>query len=919
MEYKLSKNNGGKVLLLVAIIALLGFSSIGDYVSINHGLASPSRGAIKNHHGNIINSGIVASNGDEIFFWNGLEEELCKISADGSGYEVISNIKAGFLNVVGEFLYFRNMNNRGSLSRMDLSSYKIEHLSLDSCMDLQWEDPWFYYRNAHDENRIYKIRSDGSMRSKISTDSADYLYLSEGWLYYRNTNINGGIYRIKTDGTGRKRIYPYSSSHINVQGKWVYFINRFFGSQIYKVSIEGTGATRIINDFANNLNVQNDWIYYTHKREKSLYRARIDGSDRQMITDNPSWNIQLIADDLYYYNDLNGLIYSMKTDGTHQRAINFEHVRNDPLITAGFGNISNGGLVAAKGEWLYYCCPIENKYHIYKIHIDGTQKQKLTSDCASGLNIVGDWLYYLNRIGRTDYIYKIKTDGTGRTALSNTQTSDLFAEKGWMHFFYSDGINRSRTTHFGGSTAENHLINDDRIVKGSLNIRDNWMYYINYGEGSAIYRSNSIDGLGKRKLGSDAADHLIEADGWLYYRNSKDFTIYKIDIEGSQKIQISDIRTGTLRCSYSTCSNSFNICGSWIFFNNADDKLKLYKMSIDGSSVLKISDHAARNIIVLDDWVYYTTRHDNKNCIFKVRKNGTGRKLIDSQETIIKKNNRGNSLGNIVNEGIAVIQDDWIYYRNIADQGRIYKIHVNGSDAVAINDHSSFDINIFGSWIYYRNYTDGNKLYKVSIDGKRHEMVHNGISFNLNVVDNWIYFKNGNHNGNLFKIRIDGTELTQVNHEHASKINVVEPWVYYQNSNISNYIYRMGLDGKDNARITMQTADFINFDGGWIYFCNVNDNGKLYRIHTSGKNLTKLLDISVTNLNVDHDWIYFSSVDEKGHAYRFHVDDKALEKINHDQTASINIAGPWMYYRNLDDYGKLYRIKTDGTERQLVK
>ena len=34
---------------------------------------------------------------------------------------------------------------------------------------------------------------------------------------------------------------------------------------------------------------------------------------------------------------------------------------------------------------------------------------------------------------------------------------------------------------------------------------------------------------------------------------------------------------------------------------------------------------------------------------------------------------RGNSLGNIANEGIACEKDDWIYYRSSPD-GKLYKI-----------------------------------------------------------------------------------------------------------------------------------------------------------------------------------------------------------------------------------------------------
>jgi predicted RNA-binding Zn-ribbon protein involved in translation (DUF1610 family) len=43
-------------------------------------------------------------------------------------------------------------------------------------------------------------------------------------------------------------------------------------------------------------------------------------------------------------------------------------------------------------------------------------------------------------------------------------------------------------------------------------------------------------------------------------------------------------------------------------------------------------------------------------------------------------NERGNSVGNIVNGGFAAIQGDRIYYRNCSDGGKLYTVKTDGSD-----------------------------------------------------------------------------------------------------------------------------------------------------------------------------------------------------------------------------------------------
>ena len=81
------------------------------------------------------------------------------------------------------------------------------------------------------------------------------------------------------------------------------------------------------------------------------------------------------------------------------------------------GNLANDGLVAQQGDWIHYVNGLEDN-KIYKIRIDGTQKQKVCDDHAGYLNVIDDWIYYVKGF---DKLYKIRTDGTGDQLIGTTE------------------------------------------------------------------------------------------------------------------------------------------------------------------------------------------------------------------------------------------------------------------------------------------------------------------------------------------------------------------------------------------------------------------------------------------------------------------------------------------------------------------
>jgi len=83
----------------------------------------------------------------------------------------------------------------------------------------------------------------------------------------------------------------------------------------------------------------------------------------------------------------------------------------------------------------------------------------------------------------------------------------------------------------------------------------------------------------------------------------------------------------------------------------------------------------------------------------------------------------GNSIGNIINDGIAAQKGEWIYYQNPDDGEKIYKIRTDGSSNQKLNNDLSWSINLAGDWIYYRNTFDVWKTYKIRTDGSGKQRV----------------------------------------------------------------------------------------------------------------------------------------------------------------------------------------------------
>ncbi len=263
------------------------------------------------------------------------------------------------------------------------------------------------------------------------------------------------------------------------------------------------------------------------------------------------------------------------------------------------------------------------------------------------------------------------------------------------------------------------------------------------------------------------------------------------------------------------------IQGEWIYYVDNSRRIPglfstdFYKMRTDGTEITKLDQRltVSSNINIVGDYVYYR---------------GWGGYVYKAQHDV----REATRLTEYSVQNIQVV-NNWIYFskREIGGcaEHNLYRIRTDGTGEQMLTDSDDdkrMHVNIVGDWIYYSNVSDGHKLYKVRIDGTEKTKLNNECSWYINVIGDWIYYSDWDDVRNLYKIRTDGTNKTKLNNIHSGSINVAGEWIYYvaPPDLVSSYgaLQRMRTDGTGVTNI-LESAGSFSIVGEWIYYYGIKD------------------------------------------------------------------------------------------------
>ncbi|MDR2599231.1 MAG: DUF5050 domain-containing protein [Oscillospiraceae bacterium] len=304
----------------------------------------------------------------------------------------------------------------------------------------------------------------------------------------------------------------------------------------------------------------------------------------------------------------------------------------------------------------------------------------------------------------------------------------------------------------------------------------------------------------------------------------------------------------------------------------------------------------------------------------------------------VDPNERGNTASNLVNGGIAVYNDGWIYFSDLYVQTLI-KMRADGSErTVLAHDVDYGNLNIVGDWIYF---TEWGNIQKMRTDGTNRSRVALEYSSvrvgNMTVIGEWIYYTNTMSEQGLYKLKTDGTEDIKLLDGDIRYFNVSDDWIYYvgeygelDDGSFGYPFIRMRTDGTEPSFIELVDSGIDDFgikfltnfivDNGWIYATSnfFNFSGAM-RFRIDGTDFTYLGGEGLaSNIAVADGWVYYTTDNAPDYdLYRVSVDGGEPVKLATNRNfLNMNIVSDWIFFRGFYDgfyETNIIKIRTDGS------
>lgn len=361
--------------------------------------------------------------------------------------------------------------------------------------------------------------------------------------------------------------------------------------------------------------------------------------------------------------------------------------------------------------------------------------------------------------------------------------------------------------------------------------------------------------------------------------------------------------------------------GGVYFQNNLDDK-KLYAYT--GGKLEKINGDSPEYLLASDDKLFYSSKA-----------------LLGSAIKTYTSSNGASVFTNVAGEYLAT-DGSYLYYAKnslIDTKGTngIYKISLTDSNAspVRIVKNKAAYVVSVGDSLYYSNLSDGKKLYKVAknaADAQSGSVVRTGDyadeKVEFIVADgNTLYF---NSTKNIIGVGVaaairkldlaSGTEI-KLTTDSGKYLNKIGEYIYYVNNDkitseiFGDGIYRISAKMvKDNnlsgeKLLTATNGDgysSLSCDGNDLYYYKLNDK-HLYKYSLTSKTETDLIqgfvpaapqmkEACYAETKVYNGEVYFINSYGDGTLYKYNIAAKRAYKVLEDRVSNVYFYNGYMYY-----------------------
>lgn len=263
------------------------------------------------------------------------------------------------------------------------------------------DEDYIYYTNSSDDFTIYRMNHDMDNKEQICPIPAFYLNLYENKLYFGGAEKgHRQLFELDLNDFSYQQLCKEDVYEPKVVDGVIYYENVDDNYSLWRYNISAGGPlVKICDDYVFYCCISDDSIYYLDPEESyKAYRVDIDctmnnSNSKEILFPGEKGREFCYADGVLYRSLATGGIYAYDTRTEQEWKISGINARSMNVY----------------GDTIYFANADDNET-LYKMGIDGSNPQQLSSNSVSFINVYGNLLCYRDRNDEKFY-WMLNEDG----------------------------------------------------------------------------------------------------------------------------------------------------------------------------------------------------------------------------------------------------------------------------------------------------------------------------------------------------------------------------------------------------------------------------------------------------------------------------------------------------------------------------
>ena len=264
------------------------------------------------------------------------------------------------------------------------------------------------------------------------------------------------------------------------------------------------------------------------------------------------------------------------------------------------GNLNNKGLYCESDGYIWFSNIYDNNY-LYRMDSDGRNAERVIEVPVSYINSGGDYLYFyfddpggtkfMGIAGRMSGVYRLKKGETDFVCLDKCTSGVVNLIGSTLYYEHYDNTDGMQLYHCSLDGKDKGLAVPEIVNPACVINRD--IYYSEQdSQKLKLYRPGDSSG----RVYMDYAVYNPVVDGTdIYFMNmNDDYCLYRYSMTGGDLTKITDARVDT-----------FNVYGGMIFYQRNQNPA-LIRVNADGSGAVVIAEGNYENINCTDNFTFYS-------------------------------------------------------------------------------------------------------------------------------------------------------------------------------------------------------------------------------------------------------------------------------------------------------------------------